>query len=145
MFTIASITDLPGYLPPLATLLDTQDISGLPIGNDIYAYTSSVSLVSGYSLFRLSGFTQEVCFDNIWNIVITLALPISASIAKYAILTHGATTFPSDFTVRFFDVNNLQVGIDIRSTEVFATRETKEFIVASTGVTKATLMINRIA
>jgi len=48
----------------------------------------------------------------------------------------GAATFPSDFTVRFFDVNNLQVGIDNWSTEVFTVGETKEFLVAATGVTK---------
>ena len=136
---------LPGYLPPIALTSNTQEVSGLPTGNGIYSYTSSVSPDSGYGLFRLSGFTQEVRFSNVWNIVITLALPLPGAIPKYAIRSHTASTFPSDFTVRFFDVNNLQVGIDNRASEVFATGETKEFSVAATGVTKATLTVNRIS
>ena len=97
---------LPGYLPPIALTADTQELSGLPTGNGTYAYTSSVSPAS-VSLFRLSGFMQEVRFNNVWNIVTTLTLPILASIAKYAIRAGGAATFPSDFSVLFFDVNNL--------------------------------------
>ncbi len=80
----------------------------------MYTYNSSVFPASG-SLFRLSGFTQGVRYSNVWNIVITLALPIPVSIAKYAIRAHNAATFPSDFTVRFFSVNNLEVGIDNRT------------------------------
>ena len=82
---------------------------------------------------------------DVWNIVITLALPIPASIAKYAIRSNGAAISPSDFTVRFFDVNNLQVVIDNQFTEVFTVGQTKEFTAAANGVTKATLTINRIA
>ncbi len=108
----------------MALTADTQELSELPTGNGVCTYNSSVSPASG-SLFRLSGFTKEVRYSNVWNIVITLALPIPASIAKYAIRAHTATTFPSDFTVRFFDVNNLQVIIDNRASEVFATGETK--------------------
>ena len=105
---------LPGYLPHVALTSNTQELSGLPSGNGVYAYTGFVSPDSGFSLFRLSEFTQEVRFSNVWGIVITLALPIPAAITKYAIRANGAATFPSDFSVRFFDVNNLQVGIDNR-------------------------------
>jgi hypothetical protein len=121
---------------------NTQELSGLHSGNGIYAYTSSVSPDSGFNLFRLSIFTQGVHFDNVWNIVITLSLLLHASITKYAIREQGATTFPSDFTIRFVDVNNLQVGINNRTTEVLTAGETKEFTVTATGVTKATLTIN---
>ena len=76
---------LPGYLPPIAHTADTQELSGRPCGNGIYAYTSSVSPDSGFELFRLSGFAQEVRFSSSLGIVITLALPISASISKYAL------------------------------------------------------------
>jgi hypothetical protein len=98
---------LPGYLSPVALTSNIQELSGLLSGNGIYAYTSSVSLDFGFCLFRLSGFAQEVRFNNVWNIVTTLTLPILASIAKYAIRAGGAATFPSDFSVLFFDVNNL--------------------------------------
>ncbi len=64
---------------------------------------------------------------------------------KYAVRTNGAATFPSDFSVRIFDVNNLKVDIDNRSTYVFTAGETTQFTVAVTGVTKTTLTINRIA
>jgi len=114
----------------VALTSNTQELSGLPSRNGIYAYTNSVSPDSGYSLFRLSGFTQEVRFSNVWNIVTTLALSIPASITKYAIRVNGAATFLSDFTVRFFDVNNLQEGIYNRSTEVFTAGETKEITAA---------------
>ena len=146
-----SLTDksdvvLPGYLSPIALTSNTQELIGLPSGNAIYAYTSSVSPnYSGFSLFRLSGSTQEARFSNVWGIVVTLALAIPSSIAKYAILAIGTATFPSDFTVRFCDVNNRRVGIDNRTTEVFTAGETKKFTVAATGVTNATLTINRIA
>ncbi len=68
---------------------------------------------------------QEVRYNNVWNIVITLALPIPSFIAKYAIRAHTASTFPSTFTVRFFDVDNLQVGIYNRASEVFEIGETR--------------------
>ena len=77
--------------------------------------------------------------------MVTLSLPIPAFIIKCAIRARGAATFPSDFSVRFFDVNNLQVGMDNRSTEVFTAGQTKEFTVAAAGFTKATVAINRIA
>ena len=67
---------LPGYLPPIALTSNTQELTGLPSGNSFYAYTSSVSPDSGFSLFRLSGFTQEIRFNSVWSIVITLALTI---------------------------------------------------------------------
>jgi hypothetical protein len=92
---------LPGYLPPLALTADTQELSGLPTGNGVYTYISSVSPASG-SLFRLSSFMQEARYNNVWGIVITLPLPIPSSIAKYAIRAHAASIFPSDFTIRFF-------------------------------------------
>jgi hypothetical protein len=134
---------LPGYLAPVVLTTNTQELLGLPSGNGVYTYTTSVSPDSDFSLFILSGFTQEVRYSNVWGITITLTLPIPASIAKYTTRASTTANFPPQWFVRLFYVNNMQVAIDTRSSEVFTTGETKEFVVDATGVTKATLTIDR--
>jgi hypothetical protein len=135
---------LPGYLLPLALTANPQELSGLPSGTGIYPYTSSVSPDSGFELFRLSGFTQEVRFSNVLGIFITLALPISASVSKYALRAGQSSISPLDWTFRLLDVNDIEVGSDTRTSETFTSNQSREFDIAASAVRKAILTIDNV-
>jgi hypothetical protein len=135
---------LPGYLPPIALTASTQELSGLPSQNGIYSYISSVSPDSGFELFRLSGVAHKARFSNSLGIVITQALPISASISKYALRAGQSSISPSDWTVCFLYVNDIEVGSDTRTSETFISNQSREFDIATSAVRKAILTINNV-
>jgi len=108
------------------------------------ASTHTLALSLRYSLLRLSEFTQEVRVSNSLGIVITLALPISVSISKYALRARQSPISPSDLTVRFLDVNDIEVGSDTRTSETFTSNQSREFDIAGSAVRKAILTIDNV-
>ena len=52
--------------------------------------------------------------------------------------------YPSAWTIRFLDVNGIEVGRDIRASEPFAFNRSREFDIAASYVRKADLTINNI-
>ena len=97
-------------------------------------------------MFRLTSFTNVIRFANVqqWPIVITLTVPAPASLTKYAMRAGLSSISPSAWTIRFLDVNGIEVGRDTRTRETFASEQSREFHIVATSVRKAILTIDKV-
>ena len=119
-------------------------MSGHVTGNGIYLCESSITPDNG--LFRLASFTHVIRYANLtqWLIVITLSVPASAALIKYAMRAGVSSTSPSAWTIRFQDLNGIEVGRNTRTSETFTPDHSREFDIAATSVRKAILAIDNI-
>jgi hypothetical protein len=69
---------------------------------------------------------------------------ISASISKYALRVGQSSISPSNWTVRFLDVDDIEVGSDTRTSESFTSNQSREFDIAASAVRKAILTIDSV-
>ena len=111
----------PGYLPP------DPLTSALERG---YQYLSNNTPDAGYEVFGLSG-GGGVSFTNalFWPITISLNVPKS-QVTKYEIGVGLPSQAPQDWTVTFFDAEDVEVGADVRTAETFSLTQIREFDVS---------------
>ena len=66
------------------------------------------------------------------------------SISKYALRAGQSSISPSAWTVRFLDVNDIEVGSDTRTSETFTSNKSREFYIAASSVRKVILRIDNV-
>ena len=75
--------------------------------------------------------------------MISISLPAPASVTKYALRAGASSISPSDWTIRFLDVNGIEVGRNTRASETFANEQIREFDIAATTVREVILTIKK--
>ena len=126
----------PDYLPP------TPLTSALERG---YQYLSNNTPDAGYEVFGLSGDTSGVIFSNtLFPLTISLNVPKSV-VTSYQIGAGFPHEAPEDWTVTFYDAEDVEIGVDVRSAETFSTGQIREFSASpSESVSKAVLSVSKI-
>ena len=76
--------------------------------------------------------------------MVSLTVLTQAFITKYALRAGLFSTSPSSCTIRFLDANDIEVGCDTRTSEMFTTNQSQEIDISATPVIKATLTIDNI-
>jgi len=87
---------LPCYFPPITMTTNPHTVYEQVTGNGVYLYESLITPDS--ELFRLPSFTNAIRYVNLKQlpIVITLSVPASASVTKYAFRAGVSSISPSD-------------------------------------------------
>ena len=126
----------PGFLPP------TPLTSALERG---YQYVSNNTPEAGYEVYGLSGDTSGVVFTNAtFPVTINLNVPKSV-VTSYQIGAGFPSQAPEDWSVAFYDAEDLEIGADVQSGEMFFTGEARELLVSpAASVSKAVLSISKI-
>jgi hypothetical protein len=126
----------PGYLPP------TPLPPALERG---YQYVSNTAPDAGYEVFRLSG-DGGVFFTNaLFPLTSSLNVPKDVVI-KYEIGAGLLSQAPQDWSVTFYDEEDLEIGADVRTAETFSLGQVREFAVnPGASISKVVLAISKVA
>ena len=110
-----------------------------------YQYVSNTTPDAGYEVFGLSGDTSGVVFSNAtFPVTISLNVPKSV-VTSYQIGAGFPSQAPEDWSVTFYDQEDMEIGADVQSGETFSIGEFREFPVEpAASVSKAVLSISKI-
>jgi hypothetical protein len=125
----------PGYLPP------TPLTSALERG---YQYVANTAPDPGYDVFGLSGDGGALFPGALFPLMISLNVPKSV-VSKYQIGAGLPSRAPENWSLTFYDEEDVEIGADVRTGESFSLAQIREFSVSpGASVSKAVLSISKI-